>query len=100
MVTRIVKMSFMPEKAEEFKQLFEQYKMQIANAEGCLSLRMMQERGTTIFFTYSEWKSEEYLEQYRRSDLFALVWSQTKTFFNDKPQAWTNEVLFKSELVS
>ncbi len=100
MVTRIVKMSFVPEKVEEFKQLFEQYKMQIASAEGCISLRMMQEHGTSIFFTYSEWKSEAYLEQYRRSDLFAKVWSQTKTFFNAKAEAWTNDVLFNSEAIS
>jgi quinol monooxygenase YgiN len=99
MITRIVKMSFMPEKAEQFKQLFEQYKMQIANAEGCISLRMMQERNTTIFFTYSEWKDEEYLEQYRRSELFTMVWSQTKSCFNAKPQAWTSDVLFNSEAV-
>jgi hypothetical protein len=99
MVTRIVKMSFKPEKVEEFKHLFEQYKMQIACADGCISLRLMQERDTTIFFTYSEWQAEEYLEQYRRSDLFSKVWSQTKTFFNDKPQAWTNDVLFSSEKI-
>jgi quinol monooxygenase YgiN len=100
MVTRIVKMSFKPEKVGEFKQLFEQYKMQIASAEGCISLRMMQERDTTIFFTYSEWKAEEYLEQYRRSDLFAKVWSQTKLYFNAKAEAWTNDVLFNSEAIS
>jgi quinol monooxygenase YgiN len=99
MVTRIVKMSFMPEKVEEFKLLFEQYKMQIASAEGCNSLRMMQERDTTIFFTYSEWKSEAYLEQYRQSDLFATVWSKTKTYFNAKAEAWTNDVLFNSEAI-
>ena len=99
MVTRIVKMSFMPEKVEEFKLLFEQYKMQIASAEGCNSLRMMQERDTTIFFTYSEWKSEAYLEQYRQSELFATVWSKTKTYFNAKAEAWTNDVLFNSEAI-
>jgi quinol monooxygenase YgiN len=97
MITRIVKMSFKPEKVVEFKALFERYKLQIAGAEGCISLRMMQEHGTTIFFTYSEWKAEEYLEQYRHSDLFAKVWSQTKTYFNAKPEAWTNNVLFNSE---
>ena len=99
MVTRIVKMSFMPEKVEEFKLLFEQYKMQIASAEGCNSLRMMQERDTTIFFTYSEWKSEAYLEQYRQSELFATVWSKTKTYFNAKAEAWTNDVLFNSQAI-
>ena len=99
MVTRIVKMSFKPEMVEEFKLLFEQYKMQIASTEGCISLRMLQERNTTIFFTYSEWKSEAYLEQYRESDLFATVWSKTKTYFNAKAEAWTNDVLFNSQAI-
>lgn len=97
MITRIVKMSFIPEKVAAFKQLFDQYKMQIASAEGCISLRMLQERDTTVFFTYSEWTNEAYLEQYRKSKLFETVWSQTKTFFNAKPEAWTNVVLFNSE---
>jgi hypothetical protein len=50
-----------------------------------------------VFFTYSEWEDPIYLEQYRQSALFAVVWSQTKTFFNAKPEAWTTEVLFNSK---
>lgn len=97
MITRIVKMSFKPEKVLEFKQLFDQFKHQIAGAEGCLSLRLLQEEASTVFFTYSEWEDPIYLEQYRQSALFAAVWSQTKTFFNTKPEAWTTKVLFNSK---
>jgi hypothetical protein len=96
MVTRIVKMSFKPEKVEEFKQLFDQFKHQIAGAQGCMSLRLLQDGSATIFFTYSEWQAEEDLENYRKSALFEQVWSRTKTFFNAKPEAWTTEVLFNS----
>lgn len=97
MITRIVKMSFKPEKVDDFKNLFDQYKMQIAAAEGCLSLRLLQENDSTVFFTYSEWRGEEFLELYRQSALFAKVWGQTKTFFNAKPEAWTNTILFNSK---
>lgn len=89
-------MSFKPEKVEEFKQLFEQYKLLIASAEGCLSLRLLQENESPVFFTYSEWQEESFLEQYRQSELFARVWSKTKTFFNARPEAWTTTVLFKT----
>jgi quinol monooxygenase YgiN len=99
MVTRIVKMSFKPEKVEEFKQLFDQYKNQIASAEGCLSLRLLQENDSTVFFTYSEWKEEQFLELYRQSALFTKVWSRTKTYFNAKPEAWTTEILFNSTFI-
>ena len=97
MITRIVKMSFVPEKLDDFRSLFETYKNQIAHAEGCVSLRLVQAQGSSICFTISEWKNEIFLEQYRQSELFATVWSQTKTFFNGKPEAWTTEVLFSSE---
>lgn len=99
MITRIVKMSFFPEHVEEFKKLFDEYKSDIASSEGCLSLRLLQQKNTGVFFTYSEWIEESYLEQYRASDLFALVWSKTKILFNDRPEAWTNEQLFKHEVV-
>jgi quinol monooxygenase YgiN len=100
MVTRIVKMSFMPEKVSEFKMLFEQYKLQIAAAEGCFSLRLLQAKERNVFFTFSEWQEEKYLEQYRQSALFAEVWSTTKTFFNAKPEAWTSDILFNSQIAN
>jgi len=42
-----------------------------------------------VFFTYSYWKTEEDLENFRKSDLFKNVWSKTKPFFNAKPEAWS-----------
>jgi quinol monooxygenase YgiN len=42
-----------------------------------------------IFFTYSYWQDEKNLENYRNSQLFKDVWDQTKTYFNDKPLAWS-----------
>ena len=37
----------------------------------------------------SVWFSKNDLENYRNSDLFKETWKQTKTYFNDKPQAWS-----------
>ncbi len=44
-----------------------------------------------IFFTYSKWESEQDLDEYRRSELFQLVWGKTKMMFADKPEAWSLE---------
>jgi quinol monooxygenase YgiN len=90
MIIRIVKMEFMPERVQEFLNLFEDNKSRIAGFEGCESLELLNDiSDPTIFFTYSTWKEEKYLHQYRESDLFLSVWTQTKILFSAKPEAWS-----------
>jgi len=94
MVKRIVKMTFREACVGDFLVLFEKYKAQIRHAEGCLSLELLQahEPGN-VFFTYSFWDDPGYLEQYRRSEVFAVVWPQTKSYFALPAEAWTVNVL-------
>lgn len=95
MIKRIVKMSFHPEKIAEFLANFEMVKDQIRGFEGCEHLEMF--RALTphhIIFTYSYWRSEDHLNAYRHSELFADTWAKTKALFNDKPEAWSVEVLY------
>ncbi len=47
----------------------------------------------TIFFTYSYWETEQDLENYRNSELFFEIWTDTKKLFNNKPEAWSVEKL-------
>ena len=83
-------MSFDNELIHEFLGLFESYKTRIRNFEGCEFLELYQDKvKPNVFFTYSYWNSEEDLENYRQSDLFKNVWSETKKLFNDKPLAWS-----------
>lgn len=90
MFVRIVKMSFHSKFIEDFLEMFEEKKTFIRNSEGCQLLELYQDKNNTeIFFTYSYWKNESNLENYRNSDLFKETWKQTKTYFNDKPQAWS-----------
>ncbi len=89
MITRIVKMSFLPEKVESFIHLFEKHRQAISSVEGCRSLKLLRGNSSSLFFTVSEWEDEKYLENYRHSELFNTVWSNTKIFFNAKPEAWT-----------
>jgi len=90
MLIRIVKMSFYPEKITEFLDVFHQNKEQIRNFNGNTFLELYQDKGNkSVFFTYSIWKSENDLENYRKSELFREVWANTKVLFNDKPQAWS-----------
>jgi autoinducer 2-degrading protein len=94
MLTRIVKMNFQSPKIEEFKVIFSKYGDQIRSAEGCHSVDLLQDvKNPSIFFTYSKWDSEVYLNKYRDSELFAEVWKQTKALFVEKAEAWSVEVL-------
>ena len=90
MFVRIVKMSFHPEKIEEFLNNFNVKKEYIRNSPGCRLLELYRDKtNPNIFFTYSYWESEQDLENYRNSNLFKDVWAQTKVLFNDKPLAWS-----------
>lgn len=94
MIKRIVKMEFEPTSVEAFVELFNAHKNDIAHFEGCMHLELCNELGTSVFFTLSWWESEQHLENYRNSELFNLVWSNTKKFFIAKPQAWTVQTLY------
>lgn len=90
MFVRIVKMSFKPQKIEEFLANFNSKKEFIRKSPGCNLLELYRDKtNSDIFFTYSYWDSEQDLENYRNSDLFKGVWAQTKVLFNDKPLAWS-----------
>lgn len=98
MITRIVRMSFAPERVDEFLAVFGESKFLIAGFEGCLHLELHREAGAPhVFFTVSRWRSEKDLENYRGSELFRRTWARTKILFNAKPEAWTLENLFDSK---
>ena len=83
-------MSFHSTKIDEFLEMFHQKKEFIRGFEGCNLLELYQDKtNPEIFFTYSYWNQESDLDNYRNSELFKNVWKQTKTYFNDKPEAWS-----------
>jgi len=94
MIKRIVKLSFQPNQVDTFLAVFEQSKINISNAQGCQHLELFRQKNQpNIFFTYSFWDDEAALNAYRHSDLFQSTWAKTKVLFNDKPEAWTVELV-------
>lgn len=90
MITRIVKLTFDPSRIEEFKNLFKDTQHAIQSSKGCIEVKLMKDVSKdNVFFTISKWESEEFLNLYRKSALFDKVWAQTKSYFNDKPEAWS-----------
>lgn len=83
-------MSINPEKIDVFLNNFNNNKEKIRNFNGCQLLELYRDKTqNNIFFTYSYWDTTVDLENYRKSELFKLVWSRVKPLFNDKPIAWS-----------
>ncbi len=94
MLVRIVKLSLAKEHINTFLVNFEKQKESIRHFEGCFFLELYRDKtNTNLFFTYSYWRTETDLENYRHSELFKGIWAITKPLFNDKPQAWSVEKL-------
>lgn len=90
MIKRIVKLSFRPEAVAAFEEVFKSTRDRIAAFDGCRKLELHKEQNApNVYFTVSIWDSEEALNKYRNSALFAETWSRTKILFNDKPEAWS-----------
>jgi len=95
MVTRIVKMTFRNDSSDEFLEIFHQFKQQIRNANGCYSLALLRDADEPyVFFTYSKWENEKFLDEYRYSAVFGEVWPRVKVLFGAPAEAWTvNEIV-------
>lgn len=90
MLIRIVKLTFKPENIPSFERIFEESKHGILAFEGCSFVELYQDlKNPCIFFTYSFWDEESDLENYRTSDFFKDVWSNTKPLFAERPEAWS-----------
>ncbi len=91
-------MGFHQQNIEVFLQNFEKNKTKIRAFEGCTFLELYRDKNdTSIFFTYSYWKSDEALENYRESELFKSVWSKVKPLFSIRPEAWSVDKLERLE---
>lgn len=90
MFTRIVKMEFETIHIPGFLANFDLVKQKIRNYPGCLFLELYTGKDDkNIYFTYSRWKDESDLENYRNSELFKEVWATTKPMFRSKAEAWS-----------
>ena len=94
MVIRIVKMTFLESNIDDFKEFVKTVENTIRNFEGCEHLDILQDlHNRNIFFSYSMWKSEEDLDNYRKSGFFNATWAKVRKWFGDRPRAWSVEKL-------
>jgi quinol monooxygenase YgiN len=91
-VIRLVKMTFHPERIDDFERMFDERSSQIRNFEGCRQLDLVRDtRHPNVMMTISVWASDDALARYRESDLFLETWTITKKMFADRPEAASYE---------
>lgn len=90
MITRIVKMTFIHQNIDSFKEIFYESQKLITAFDRCIRLELMKDvSNECIFFTISYWQSEEKFNSYRDSYLFKNTWSKVKPLFSEKAMAWS-----------
>ena len=98
MIIRIVKMTFKKDKLEEFQRIFEHSKEAIRDFEGCLHVELCRDTlQENVYFTYSQWVSEDELNAYRNSTFFKSTWNETKELFEEKAEDHSLEKVYSSE---
>lgn len=90
MLIRIVRMDFDPKKVNDFLTLFESVEAKIRSFPGCQHLELCKDASLDhVYYTFSHWKSETDLDNYRHSELFEGTWEKTKAMFGGKPLAYS-----------
>lgn len=88
MLLRTVRMTFRPDRLDDFLDLFREARPRIAAAPGCRHLELWQDaRFPNVLTTFSHWDGPDALEAYRRSDLFRETWARTTPLFAAAPVA-------------
>ena len=90
MIIRIVKLTFQPDKVNDFVSIFSEEKKKILAFDGCSHVELWKDtERENVFFTHSRWRNKEALEAYRHSEFFKSTWARAKTLFADKAEAWS-----------
>lgn len=94
MIIRIVRMEFHKETIDQFEALFSRYQSRIRHFPGCLALELHGDpENEYVRYTHSRWDGTDALHAYRHSELFGVVWPQTKLLFAQKPVAYSLSLL-------
>jgi heme-degrading monooxygenase HmoA len=90
MITRIVKMTFMPGTEADFQQVFRESQPVIKTFAGCIDVNAFNDvANPLVYFTISQWESEEALNNYRHSEFFKQTWVKTKALFQERAEAYS-----------
>ncbi len=90
MILRLVKMEFRSEEIDNFMTYFYTIQSKIEAMPGLVSLKIYQDIDhPNIVFTHSIWLNSDFLNNYRKSDTFKIIWTNTKKLFATDANAWS-----------
>jgi quinol monooxygenase YgiN len=90
MITRIVRMEFHPQNVDAFLKIFDEGKPVISVFKGCREVRLFSDANHPfVYYTISQWDTEDELNAYRSSEFFEDTWKKTKALFSAKPIAYS-----------
>lgn len=96
MIIRFVKMTFQEEYVEGFLEAVNKRKERIRAFNGCTYLQIVQDiHQPNIIFSHSYWETEKDLNNYRHSDFFQEIWTETKPKFAAKAEAWSVKNIYE-----
>jgi len=85
-------MDLLPEKVDDFIEIFDRTKEAIRNTQGCSHLELLRDADNEhVFSTLSHWADKSSLEAYRNSELFKNVWARVKPLFKKPTEAFSLE---------
>lgn len=88
MLLRSVRMTFHPDRVDDFLRLFDTSADAIRAFPGCLHLELWQdERYPNVLSTFSKWEDDAALAAYRKSELFSATWEAARVCFASAPTA-------------
>lgn len=92
-----MKLQFRETEIASFIRIFNENKLNVSNFNGCLGMRLLNDlQNPCIFYTYSQWESEDALNNYRKSTIFNTVWISIKPLFELPAEACSTDVYFDS----
>lgn len=93
-MTRLVKLEIVEGYEEYFVEVYMNVFSEILKSPGCNTVKLVRDiHSKHIFFTVSEWDTEEDLNNYRASSLFREIWAKLKPHFANKAEVWSVEEL-------
>jgi quinol monooxygenase YgiN len=98
MLVRTVRMTFRPDRVDDFLALFRASAPRIRAFPGCHRLALLADaRYPNVLTTYSLWEDEAALDRYRASALFKTTWAETKPLFAAPPVAHSQYTVIEVE---
>ena len=80
-------MTFTQETLLQFESVFKKHEVAIGGQSGCFHVELVRDSiNPLVRATVSRWDSEESLNNYRKSELFGVVWPETKRLFAAAPE--------------